>query len=70
MALQKAGAMLGGAGGSVAGPLGAAGGAAAGEYLGAKGANKLKSNRQVEQLQKEIKSGPLGETGDKYKIKD
>jgi len=70
MALQKAGAMVGGAGGSIAGPLGAAGGAAAGEYLGAKGANKLKSNRQVEQLQKEIKSGPLGETGEKYKIKD
>ena len=70
IALQRAGAMIGGAGGSIAGPMGAAGGAVAGEYLATKGANELKSARQLKQLQKEIKSGPLGETGDKFKIKD
>ncbi len=70
IALQRAGAMIGGAGGSIAGPVGAAGGAVAGEYLATKGANELKSARQLKQLQKEIKSGTLGEIGNKFEIKD
>ena len=52
--------------------FGAAAGAAGGEYLGEKGAASLRSGRQVEQLQKEIKgkSGtPLNKLN-KYEMKD
>ena len=71
MAIQRAGALTGGAAGSFFGPVGAGIGAAGGEYLGEKGASKLKSSRQAEQLQKEIKrSGtPLNELN-KFEIKE
>jgi hypothetical protein len=62
MALQRAATVIGGGAGSFAGPLGGALGAAVGEYGGGKGASALKSNRQLQQLQKDIKSGtPLNE---------
>ena len=73
MAIQRGATTLGaGAGGFVGGPFGAAAGAAGGEYLGEKGAASLRSGRQVEQLQKEIKgkSGtPLNKLN-KYEMKD
>lgn len=69
IALQRAGALIGGAGGSIAGPVGGGAGALAGEYLGGKGATALKSARQTKQLQQEIKNGtPLGDI--KYEIKE
>ena len=70
MALQRAGTVIGGGAGSFAGPLGGALGAAVGEYGGGKGASALKSNRQLQQLQKDIKSGtPLNELN-KNQLKD
>jgi len=71
IAVQRAGALAGGAAGSIFGPLGGGLGAAGGEYLGGKGAAQLKSGRQLEQLQKEIKrSGtPLSELN-KFEIKE
>ena len=70
MALQKAATVIGGGAGSFAGPLGGALGAAVGEYGGGKGASALKSNRQLQQLQKDIKSGtPLNELN-KNQLKD
>jgi hypothetical protein len=71
MAVQRAGALVGGAGGSIFGPVGAGVGAAGGEYLGEKGASKLRSGRQATQLEKEIKrkGTPLNEV-DEFKIKD
>jgi hypothetical protein len=71
MAIQRAGALTGGAAGSFFGPIGAGVGAAGGEYLGEKGASKLKSSRQAEQLQKEIKrSGKLSDLTNPYEIKE
>ena len=70
MALQRAATVIGGGAGSFAGPLGGALGAAVGEYGGGKGASALKSNRQLQQLQKDIKSGtPLNELN-KNQLKD
>jgi len=55
IALQRAGTTIGaGMGGFVGGPIGGAIGAAGGEFLGGKGATRLKSGRQTKQLQKEI----------------
>jgi hypothetical protein len=71
MAVQRAGAIVGGAGGSIFGPVGAGVGAAGGEFLGGKGAAKLRGGRQAAQFEKEIKrkGTPINEV-DEFKIKD
>jgi hypothetical protein len=71
MAVQRAGAIIGGAGGSIFGPFGAGAGAAGGEFLGGKGAAKLRGGRQAAQFEKEIKrkGTPINEV-EEFKIKD
>lgn len=61
IAVQRAGAVAGGAAGSMFGPVGAGVGAAGGEFLGGKAATRMRTKRQAEQLEKEIKTTKLSD---------